>query len=235
MNIKKDFFKAALLVIVLSFLYYLFYAWNANTLSAQCDKYICFQILSLAEFLALLMAWISLYFILKSLTSWKESYKFERAMTAIQKINELKLLADRYYVFLNQLSNQLQRLNEFELKGSFHAEEHEFYNNVNQLNISYHQIELELWLEEDRNIQHYSNFKRLFEQFFNMMSNVETTVNKANLSEPNYGSRYATQSDIARRKVSIKDIQTSLNQFKLDKYKFQESVREVHNKLNNRN
>jgi hypothetical protein len=111
MNIKKSIFKAMSLVTLLTFFYYLFYALNEKHLSIYCQEYICFEILSLAEFLALLTAWISLYFVLRSLESWKDSYKFQRAMIALGKFNQLILMSNKYFMYLTQLSNEIQKKN----------------------------------------------------------------------------------------------------------------------------
>ncbi|QIO05497.1 hypothetical protein [Acinetobacter shaoyimingii] len=232
MQIAKQFFIATVLVSISTFFYYYFYAWNENKLSTYCQKYVSFEILSLSEFLALLTAWISLYFVLKSLTSWKESYMFERAIIGIQKINELNLLADKYYVFVNQLSNQLQRYKENELQGSFYFEEQEFEKNINELEISNHQVELRHWLERDKNIQYYNEFQNLLDQFSTMLSNVESNINNAHLSEPNYGKQYADESDINRRKKSIVQIKAAVEQFNIDKKAFQKSFNKLHKKIN---
>jgi hypothetical protein len=232
MQMVKQFLKATLLGTILSIFYYYFYAWHENKLSTFCQKYVCFEILSLSEFLALLTAWISLYFVLKSLTSWKDSYMFERAIIGIQKINELNLLADRYYVFLNQLSNQLQRYKEDELQRSFYFEEQEFEKNINELEISYHQMELKHWLEKDKNIQYYNEFQNLLNQFSIMIFNIEQSVMNAHLSESNYGKHYADESDISRRKKATVQVKTALEQFKIDKKAFQESFHKLHKKLN---
>lgn len=232
MHITKNLIISVLLIILLSFFYYQFFVWNERILSSYCQKHICFDILSLSEFLALLTAWISLYFVLKSLTSWKEHYKFERAFTAIQKINELNLLTNRYQVFLNQLSNQLQQYKENELEGSFDFEQQEFEQNIAQLNIHYHQIEISHWLSQNKNIKYFGDFQNLLNEVSYMISDIETSIYNANLSEPNYGSQYATDSDIARRIESINKIKIANKQFNIRKQAFQKNFLKLHNKLN---
>lgn len=232
MNIKKSFLKAILLLLFLTVLYYLFYAFNENRLSNYCNSFICFEILSLAEFLGLLTAWISLFFVVSSLESWKNAYKFQRAKLSIENFSELLLISNRYFMYLNKLSNTIQRKKESELIGSFYFEEEEFNENIAELDVAYHQIQLQMWLDQDRNIKYYDDFKTLLSQFSMMIFNIEQAVSHAHLSESNYGDQYATENDLERRKKSVGKIKDAVARFKLDKEAFQKNFDELHNKLN---
>ena len=232
MQVKRDLCKAILLVTILSIFYYLFYAWNETTLTNHCQKNICFEILSFAEFLALLTAWISLYFVLKSLESWKDSYKFQKAIEAMQKFHELKPICDQYLSIFYKLSNQLGLINEYNLNSSFYLEEKEYDEKFEDLDISKKIIDFEYWLDLDKNIKYYNNFKKLLNEFNTMIMSAQTTIKEAHLSESNYGLDDASESDIAKRKESLEKIKQALKKFKTDRQAFQENFEKLNNKLN---
>lgn len=232
MQIKRDLCKATLLVIILSIFYYVFHAWNENTLNTYCQKYICFEILSFAEFLALLTAWISLYFVLKSLESWKDSYKFQRAIEAMKKVYELKPISDQYLSILYKLSNQLKKTKEHDLKSSFYLEEKEYDEKFDDLDIYKKILDFEYWLDLDKNIKYYNNFKKLLNEFNTMIMSAQTSIKEAHLSESNYGSNDANEIDILRRKASIKKVQLAFEKYKLDRQAFHKSFQKIYEKLN---
>jgi hypothetical protein len=231
MQAKKDFFKALILIILLSGIYYLFYAFNINTFTQDCKKYICFEILSYAEFLSCSIALISLYFVLKSLESWKDSYKFERAIVALSKFEELKIISNRYLSILYELNTKLQRTNYNELIGSFYLEENVYREKLAALHHYEKIVNLEHWLSRDKNMAYYKDFKALFDAFQAMLSYADMSISEANLSESNYGLE-ANESDIKRRLESIKKVELALEKYKIDKKSFEVQLQAVLNKVN---
>lgn len=55
-----------------------------------CTNNFCMKTLSLAEFLALVVAVISLYFVVTSLDAWKKQYQFNNTIEAMKDINVFK-------------------------------------------------------------------------------------------------------------------------------------------------
>jgi hypothetical protein len=233
MQIKKDFFKALILIARLSVIYYLFYALNANTLTQYCKKYICFEILSYAEFLSCSIALISLYFVLKSLESWKDSYKFERAIEALSKFEELKMIGDRYLLILYELDTKLQKINYDDLIGSFYLEEnlYRYKEKLEALNYYENIVNLEHWLNRDKNMAYYKDFKALFNAFQAILSCTRMSISEADLIESNYGFA-ANESDIKRRLKSIKKVELALEKYKIDKKSFEVNLQALLNKIN---
>lgn len=231
MQAKKDFFKALILIALLSVMYYLFYALNTNTLTQYCKKYICFEILSYAEFLSCSIGLISLYFVLKSLESWKDSYKFERAIQALSKFEELKIIGNRYLSILYELNTKLQKTNHNELIGSFYLEENVYREKLAALNYYEKIVNLEHWLNRDKNMAYYKDFKALFNAFQAMLSCADVSISEANLSESNYVFS-ANESDIKRRIESIKKVELALEKYKIDKKSFEVNLQALLNKIN---
>lgn len=231
MQAKKDFFKALILIILLSVMYYLFYALNSNTLTQYCKKYICFEILSYAEFLSFLIALISLYLVLKSLESWKDSYKFQRAIEALSQFEELKMLGDRYLSILYELNNKLQNKHHNELMTSFDSEQNSYREKFAALNYYEKIVNLDHWLNRDINITYYKDFKILFNAFKEMVSYANMSISDANLSEANYGFE-ANKSDTDRRIESIKKVKQAFEQYQIDKKSFETHLQTLVNKLN---
>lgn len=230
MQVKKDLFKALILIILLSVMYYLFYAWNTNTLTQYCKKYICFEILSYAEFLSCLIALISLYFVLKSLESWKDSYKFQRAIEALSKFEELRIIGDKYLGIIYELNTKLQRTNHNDLIGSFDLEENLYREKLDALNHYEKIVNIEHWLNRDTNITYYKDFKSLFNTFTATLSCVDISISEAHLSEPNYGLNGASESDKKRRIESIKKVDLAFEKYKIDRKSFEVDLQALQNK-----
>ena len=231
MNIKKAFLKAITLLLFLSILYYFFYALNENKLSHYCDNYICLEILSLAEFLGIITAWISLYFVLKSLESWKDAYKFHRTIETLSKFEELKIISNQYHTILYQLKNSLIRAKGYELHSSFDLEEQKYEDKFNNLYYYDKLINLQQWLNQEKNVNKHKDFKEVLRTFETAIDSAHRLVSEAHLSEVNYGQNYATETDVNRRKESIKKVQIAFEKYSKDKTIFEKRLEVLRRKL----
>lgn len=231
MDIKKSFLKAIMLLLGLTLIYYLFYALNENKLSNICQQFICFEILSLAEFLGILTAWISLYFVIRSLESWKDSYKFQRTIEALSKFEELKIISNQYHTILYQLTNSLTQTKDHELVGSFYFKEQIYDDQFNNLHYYEKLINLQKWLDQDKNINKYNDFKELLSTFETAIDSAHRLISEAHLSESNYG-QYATENDIKRRKTSIQKVEKAFEQYVENKKIFEKNFENLKKMLN---
>lgn len=103
MKLEDKIYGAIGLTVFLTIAYYYVYSFVELHMSKLCDKYVCFEFPPYADFLAIWVAIIGLYFIVTSLDDWKKQYKFNNTIEAIKDINIFKKNLVHYIKNLNSI------------------------------------------------------------------------------------------------------------------------------------
>ncbi|WP_092767142.1 hypothetical protein [Acinetobacter sp. DSM 11652] len=77
----------------------------------------------------------------------------------------------------------------------------------------------------------HKNFKEVLRTFETAIDYAHRLVSEAHLSEVNYGQNYASDSDINRRKESIKKVQIAFEKYSKDKTIFEKRLEDLRREL----
>lgn len=110
MQVKRDISIVLSFTVILTIVYYFIYAFLALNMEEWCDRNICFEFPPYADVLAIWVAIIGLYFVVKSLDDWKNQLKINNAIEnyktlydVYKKIEEIFILLSRHEVEYKKL------------------------------------------------------------------------------------------------------------------------------------
>lgn len=101
MQVKKDIYKALGLTFFLTIAYYLTYAFVELNISNWCKKNVCFEFPPYADVLAIWVAIIGLYFVVKSLDDWKNQLKINNAIENYKTLYDVYKKIEEIFILLN--------------------------------------------------------------------------------------------------------------------------------------
>lgn len=91
MNLKVKVLVSVCVFSILILAYYLLVVTSHKYLSEFCNNFYCLEIISLGEYISILIALIGLYFVISSLNDWKQQDKYNNAKNRVDKINRLEI------------------------------------------------------------------------------------------------------------------------------------------------
>lgn len=101
-NIKEKFYMSICVTMIITFLYYLTFSFAELHMQKFCKSHVCFDFMPYADFIAIWVAIIGLYFVVTSLDDWKHQDKFQTAKINLIKLHEIDSIILK---FKNNLSN----------------------------------------------------------------------------------------------------------------------------------
>lgn len=182
MKLEDKIYASIGLTVFLTIAYYYAYSFVELYISKLCDKYVCFEFPPYADFFAIWVAIVGLYFVVTSLDAWKNQYKFEEAVQTIKLFNKQLPIMQLVISHVHKLTNNSKKHNYADMFGAEQDFEDMFkiqdiYNRLDELGDS---------IRNNKNNLHQEQFESLYAEFYGAISDIRQTIISAGLSEANY-------------------------------------------------
>ncbi|MFP0549373.1 hypothetical protein ACLDXX_12595 [Acinetobacter baumannii] len=106
MKLEDKIYGSIGLTVFLTIAYYYTYSFVDLYVSKLCDKHVCFEFPPYADFLAIWVAIIGLYFVVTSLDAWKHQDQYQTAKQNIKRLHEIADELKNYNVKLSNLNER---------------------------------------------------------------------------------------------------------------------------------
>ncbi|EXF56672.1 hypothetical protein J502_2241 [Acinetobacter sp. 1294596] len=192
--------------------------------SDVCAKHYCMKTPTLAEFLAIEVAVIGLYFVISSLDEWKKQYKFTKEIETMEEFTRAKQILELLVSKIHYLITECRR---YDYMGMYEAEK-EFKEILKIQNVHNRIYNLRNTIFEVANNLHQKDIENLFYEFNTIVDNIIACVNENHLSEAN--NTEDKEYNFNQRKKKVDNIEVGLKKLRESKKVFENKFNKVKNK-----
>lgn len=226
MKLEDKIYVSIGLTVFLTIAYYYAYSFVELYISKLCDKYVCFEFPPYADFFAIWVAIVGLYFVVTSLDAWKNQYKFQEAIKTCKEFDKAPLILEQLLGEFYQLINDCKKYNYGDMYGAIS----DFDQMYESKNLSMRIFNINELINHNKNNLYQDDFENLLNDFNIAINDMEHCISEANLNESNYSND--AKYNLAIKKEKIRKVEEGFEKFRKRYKKFIKNYSKLKLKLN---
>lgn len=197
LGIKKILVPFLIFIVGIGIYYFIYVLLQKINIDEICKNEIYCIKLEFADYLAILVAIIGLIYVIKSIDSWKNEYKFQTAILTMKSFDEIIYLTDFLTLRVHKLINDAKASDFYNLDQF----ESEFFEKIEHQEFQEKILKLKEKIFNEKNNLHQEDFEKLIEDLDGFYSFGMRGVIDSHLSEANYTENQEFNRKVKRTKV----------------------------------